>query len=55
VRDQKLQHGDLIQLAHTVSFRIEDPRVRASQRNVKLLIAAIVATLAAAAWWLARH
>jgi pSer/pThr/pTyr-binding forkhead associated (FHA) protein len=55
VRDQKLKHDDRIQLAHTVSFRIEDPRVRASQRNVMLLIAAVVTTLAAAAWWLAMH
>ena len=26
IRDQKLQHGDRVQLAQSVSFRFEDPR-----------------------------
>lgn len=55
VRDQKLQHGDRIHLAHSVAFRLEDPRVRASQRNVKILLGAVAALAALAAWWFAAH
>jgi len=55
VRDQKLVHGDSIQLAHTVSFRFEDPRARASQRNLIVLGAVVGLAVIAVAWWLMSH
>ncbi|MFO1096079.1 MAG: FHA domain-containing serine/threonine-protein kinase [Planctomycetaceae bacterium] len=55
VRDHKLKHGDRIQLATSVTFRIEDARVRASQRNRKLIAAAAVAAAIAVVWWLLAH
>jgi pSer/pThr/pTyr-binding forkhead associated (FHA) protein len=55
IRDQKLKHGDRVQLGQSVLFRFEDPRAVASQLYVKVLIAAVVAAIAAAAWWLLTH
>jgi hypothetical protein len=55
VRDHKLQHGDRIQLAHSVTFRLEDARVRASKRNLILLGAGIAVAVIGVAWWLLMH
>lgn len=52
VRDHKLQHGDRIQLAHSIGFRLEDAGTRASRRNLMLLAAGIVTVAAGMAWWL---
>jgi pSer/pThr/pTyr-binding forkhead associated (FHA) protein len=55
IRDQKLAHGDSIQLAHTVSFRFEDPRARTSQRNLIALAALGGLAAIAIVWWLMTH
>jgi len=55
IRDQKLTHGDRIQLAHSVTFRFEDSRARASQRHWLLLSAAALLVTGVVAWWLLLH
>lgn len=52
VKDHKLKHGDRIQLAQSVAFRLEDARVQSRQRNLKLLAGAAVAAAIAVIWWL---
>ena len=52
VRDHKLNHGDRIQLAQSVAFRLDDARVRASRRNLALLAVAVAAVTIGIAWWL---
>ena len=55
IRDQKLKHRDSIQLAHSVTFQFEDPRARASRRNLIILGAVLGAAVIAIASWLLMH